>query len=225
MTFSGPMITVLAFHGVGTPQRPLEPGEAPLWVEPDRFTALLDVAAQNRERVALTFDDGNKSDIEYGLPALLSRGLTARFFVIAGRLDQPGSLSRADLATLRESGMSVGSHGMEHLPWRGMPASQLRTELVDARRIIEDAIGEKVEHVACPRGSYDYGVLRALRQCGYEQVVTSDGGRARRDAWLQARNSLSVTDDPASVETLVRAGEGVIHTSIRATKKLAKRWR
>ena len=48
----------------------------------------------------LSFDDGNSSDVEIALPALRERGLPRRFFVVAGRLDRPGSLSRDDVREL-----------------------------------------------------------------------------------------------------------------------------
>ena len=46
----------------------------------------------------ISFDDGNASDLEIGLPALLERGLTATFFVLAGRLGRPGSLDADEVA-------------------------------------------------------------------------------------------------------------------------------
>lgn len=221
----GETITVLAFHGIGEPQRELEPGEAPLWIEPDRFASILDIAGAHRQVVDLTFDDGNLSDIEFGVPGLLERGLAGHFHVIAGRLDQPGSLGREHLAQLRSAGMAIGSHGMRHLPWRDMEAAQLREELVDARRELEDAAEQPITEVACPQGSYDRTVLRALRRCGYQRVYTSDGGRTKAGSWLQARHSISTADDPADIERLIRQGEGVLGTGVRLAKRTVKRWR
>ena len=51
------------------------------------------------------------SDFVYGLPALLDRGLTATFFVVAGRLGEPGFLSENDVRTLVSAGMTIGCHG------------------------------------------------------------------------------------------------------------------
>ena len=74
----------LTFHGIGEPQRPLETNEAAVWVSRDRFLSLLD-AVVGREDVRITIDDGNASDVEQVLPALRERGLSATFFVVAGR--------------------------------------------------------------------------------------------------------------------------------------------
>lgn len=69
------MVLPFCFHGIGSPQRPLEEGEEDLWLEPGQFEFLLD-ELQRHARVELTFDDGNASDKEHGLPALQERGLT-----------------------------------------------------------------------------------------------------------------------------------------------------
>ena len=83
----------LLFHGIGTPSRALEPGEDEFWVGFDQFRRILD-EAMTWPGVVFSFDDGNLSDVEFGLPALRERGLEARFNVIAGRLGEPGSSAR-----------------------------------------------------------------------------------------------------------------------------------
>src|SRR5947209_4933290 len=102
--------TILTFHGVGSTDRQLDPGEADVWVDHHQFLALLDRVA-GRDDVQITFDDGNASDLELGLPALSDRGLTATFFVVAGRLEAPGFLDEPDVRSLRDAGMQIGSHG------------------------------------------------------------------------------------------------------------------
>jgi hypothetical protein len=78
----------LCFHGIGPPRRELEPGEAELRISPAQFEELLDVIVRV-PALRLTFDDGNASDAEFALPALVRRHLTAAFFIISGRIGQP----------------------------------------------------------------------------------------------------------------------------------------
>ena len=72
-----------------------------MWVTRERFLSLLD-AVTGRDDVRITFDDGNASDVEQALPALRERGLTATFFVVAGRLGTPRFLDRHGVAELVE---------------------------------------------------------------------------------------------------------------------------
>ncbi len=214
----------LSFHGIGTPPRPLDPGEDRVWLEPDRFEAVLDAVA-GRDDVRLTFDDGNASDVEHALPGLRRRGLTATFFVVAGRLGAPGFLDEAGVRELAGAGMGIGSHGMRHRPWRRLDDRALSEELVDARTVLERVMGRPVTEASCPFGSYDRRVLRGLRRHGYRRAYTSDAGTTREDDWLQPRNTV-VRESTAGLIELIAAGEASKRALVcRRAKLLVKRWR
>jgi len=214
----------LCFHGIGEPARETEPGEDAYWISTDLYLRVLDLV-QGDPRVRISFDDGNASDVEIGLPALLDRGLTATFFVLAGRLDQPGSLSRADVRALAAAGMRIGSHGMDHRPWRGLDTSALDRELVQARAELESVSAGVVDHAALPLGRYDRRLLHHVRRSGYTRLHTSDRTWARDGAWLQPRFSLRQRDTVDSVrrEMLTRASPA--HRARRTAVITAKRLR
>lgn len=198
-TTSGTVIVNV--HGVGDPPpRTLHEGEDDVWISVGQLEGLLD-AAVGRPDVVITFDDGNLSDLEIGLPRLLERGLRARFFPCAGLLGEPGRIDPSGVRELQRAGMVVGSHGWAHRDWRELDwgprgAAEVADEMVRARRDLERLTGSEVTEVAVPFGSYDRHVLRALRRTGVRRVYTSDGGRARADAWLQPRTSIHADDDP-----------------------------
>ncbi|WP_148923696.1 polysaccharide deacetylase family protein [Oceanicella actignis] len=153
---------------------------------------------ERRLREQITFDDGNASDLDICAPLLAQNGRTATFFVLAGRLGQSGSLSAEGLRQLTAEGHSIGNHGFDHLDWRGLHPDASRRELVDARKVLEDAIGSEIREAAIPFGSYDRGVLARLRAACYDRVYTSDGGPADSNAWLcprtSVRNDMSLDD-------------------------------
>ncbi|MFD0582131.1 polysaccharide deacetylase family protein [Dactylosporangium darangshiense] len=155
----------------------------------EQFERVLD-AAVGRQDVRITFDDGNASDVEIGLPRLVERGLTAQFFVLAGEFGKPGRVDIDGVKALHAAGMSVGSHGWAHRDWRRITEEQAQEEIGDANRVIGEVTGTPVTAVAVPFGSYDRIVLGRLRKAGVRRVYTSDGGRAQDDQWLQARNSI-----------------------------------
>ena len=214
----------LTFHGVGEPERALEPGEAGVWMSRRRFAAVLDAVA-GRDDVRVTFDDGNASDLEHALPALADRGLRATFFVVAGRLGARGFLDAAGVRTLADAGMAIGCHGMRHRPWRALDDDALREELLDARRALEDVVQRPVVAAGCPFGSYDRRVLGALRRYGYERVYTSDRGTARTSAWLQARNSIGPSSGAGLLDAIAAADGHAPPALMRRAKLAVKRWR
>jgi peptidoglycan/xylan/chitin deacetylase (PgdA/CDA1 family) len=214
----------LTFHGVGEPRRPLEEGEAAVWVSRERFESLLDSVA-GRDDVRITFDDGNASDFEHALPALRERGLTATFFVVAGRLGEPGFLDAAAVRELAAAGMRIGCHGMRHRPWRGLDDRTLDEELVQAKQVLEEIVERPVAEAACPFGSYDRRVLAGLRRSGYRHVYTSDRGTAGRHAFLQARNSVGPADEPDLLSQIVTRDARPDRALARRAKLVVKRWR
>jgi peptidoglycan/xylan/chitin deacetylase (PgdA/CDA1 family) len=187
---TGRSVVNVTVHGIGPVSRDLEPGEGKTWVDVSQFERVLDAVMDCPEVVRITFDDGNASDVEIALPRLVERGLTAEFFVLAGLLGEAERVDRAGVRALLDAGMAVGSHGWAHRDWRRMDDVEARAELADAPRVLGELTGRPVSRVAIPFGSYDRHVLRRLRVAGVTCAYTSDGGRARPDAWLQARTSL-----------------------------------
>lgn len=215
---------ILNFHGVGPILRPVDEGEQNCWLEVDFFEAVLDLVREH-PHVRLTVDDGNASDVTHILPALLRRGLRAIFFVCSGRLGQPLFLTRDDLNRLRAARMEIGSHGVNHQPWRQLPEEQLRVELEASRRDLEAACGGPIVQAACPFGSYDRRVLRALRRAGYERVYTSDGGVVGTQNRLLPRTTVTRRMSCDDVRRLVNEGPGAWAQLAMGAKRLWKRLR
>jgi peptidoglycan/xylan/chitin deacetylase (PgdA/CDA1 family) len=186
-----PARKILTFHGLGPPGGHVDAAERPFWIGEAAFAAAIGRATADRT-VEITFDDGNLSDLSIALPRLLEAGLTARFFVLAGRIGRPGYLAATDLAALHRAGMTIGSHGADHVDWRRASDAGLRRELHDARRAIEDALGAAVTEASIPFGAFDARVLGALAAAGYRRVYSSSGGLAGTGAWLVPRNTVQV---------------------------------
>jgi peptidoglycan/xylan/chitin deacetylase (PgdA/CDA1 family) len=214
----------ILFHGIGRPRREMEDGEDRYWIDRGRFEAILDEVA-TWPQLSLSVDDGNASDVEIALPALLDRGLSADFFVLAGRLGEPGSLGEDDLDSLIKNGMTVGTHGMVHRPWRRMDAGAIREELVVARDRLASVTGQPVTQAACPLGQYDRGCLNALRRLDYTTVFTSDRRPARPGRWLQPRFSVRCEDTPETLRGAVLHSRQPSARARASAVGIVKRWR
>jgi len=217
------MITNLCFHGIGVNVNEREPGESEYWVSVGVFKGILDEVV-DRPNVTISFDDGNRSDVDIALPELQDRKLSATFFALAGRLRDPVSLSSTDLRELRNNGMGIGTHGWSHIPWRGLSRAATHRELIDAREALSEASGGEIFDAALPLGRYDRRLLSQLRDARYRTVFTSDRFRARPGSWLQARHSVTASDTVDSIRTLLTR-----HTSLsearQVTASLVKRVR
>lgn len=218
---------VLTFHGIGPPERPLDHGEARYWLTQGRFEALLDkaLAWSGCRELVVTFDDGNRSDLTIALPALLKRGLIGHFFVLSGKLGRQGYLRKSEVRALANAGMRIGSHGAEHVDWRRVPDEVLDNELVGARDAIAEAIGQTIDEVAIPFGSYDRRVIRRLRQAGYRAVFSSDGGPADDRAWFRPRTTARADTPPAALDGLLSRNWSCAVRSMQRARIMLKQFR
>jgi peptidoglycan/xylan/chitin deacetylase (PgdA/CDA1 family) len=212
-------ITYLTLHGVGDGGYGAADAED-YWLGSAAFASVLALVA-TCPHLRVTFDDGFRSDVEIALPALMARGLTARFFVLAGRLADPRHLSARDIRELHAAGMLVGSHGLRHRKWTSLDKAALRAEVADSKQQLEDLLGVAVAEAACPFGAYDRRVLRALRDAGYRCVFTSDRGCAPADAWLRPRTTIR-RHDASDLAARLTAGQRRPLTS--TLRQLARRW-
>lgn len=214
----------LTLHGIGKPVRPLESGEADIWLSRDSFETILNELCLF-DNFRLSIDDGNCSDIEIIMPALLRKEMKAIFFIPAGKLGQCGYLNREDVQSLALKGMEIGTHGMDHKDWRKLNDQELDKEINQSRKILEDITEQPVLKAACPFGSYDRRVLRHLRKAEFQRVYTSDRGQAQSNWWLQPRNSLSMVDNADSLKLIMSQPNSMSEGLIRSAKRFVKRWR
>lgn len=170
------MTFILNFHGIGAVQRAYEDGEEPYWIDETRFRACLDMVETSSQHVMLTFDDGNASDHDIAWPELKKRGLSAIFFILAGKLGQPGYLTQRQVRALNADPMvTIGTHGMDHRPWPDLEPQELQREIGESVSILS-AICEKPVHAAgLPFGRYDRKVLQRLRAHNLKDIYSSDG--------------------------------------------------
>jgi peptidoglycan/xylan/chitin deacetylase (PgdA/CDA1 family) len=141
---------------------------------------LLDARAEGRSRglVGLTFDDGYQDFVAYAMPVLQRYGFTATTFALAGRLggddewNRPAPkkvlLTADELRRAAQSGMEIGSHGLEHVPLPHADDTQLSAETVCSRAILQELTGQQIRGFCYPWGNADARAVKAVRAAGYD---------------------------------------------------------
>jgi peptidoglycan/xylan/chitin deacetylase (PgdA/CDA1 family) len=128
----------------------------------------------NGRRVVLTFDDGLCSHYERVFPALLEGGLTATFFVTTALLGSPGYLSWSQVREMSAAGMTIGSHGREHIDYCGLEAAAAQRELYGSRLALEDALGRPAFTFSAPYGFLSHSLITSARQAGFHWICSSN---------------------------------------------------
>lgn len=76
----------------------------------------------------------------------------------------------SQLREMRDSGMEVGSHGVDHRMLAKMSPAAMREELTASKRVIERELGGEAQVISYPVGgpdAYDAAVMAAARDIGY----------------------------------------------------------
>lgn len=147
-----------------------------------------------KPRVAITFDDGYKDNVEIALPLLQKYRLSATFFVTTGLLQRDistlnhlaanfgnsiramGPLDITGLQALDTAGMLIGAHTHTHRNLRHLSPKERHKELCKSRAILEEALGKEVLTMSYPYGLPGYAVdtmvSRASLEAGYRLAGT-----------------------------------------------------
>lgn len=183
---------ILNLHGIGTPERVLEPGEEPYWLSVEQFQDIVSFAASMRGKIkcAFTIDDSNLSDATIAGPFLARMGFSAQIFVLTGRIGQKGSLDQIAIRDLLDMGHTIGSHGNAHRDWKTLDEGELVDEIHTPRKRLQDLTGQTIDAAGLPFGGYNREVLAEARRAGFKRLYSSDGGIARNGDWPAGRTSL-----------------------------------
>lgn len=169
------------------------------------FDALYKGAALPAKPVIISVDDGYVDDVRTILPALERFHMVGTFFVITGRMTEPGFLSADQIRQLDQAGMDVGDHTAHHVDLRLLTASQLHTEVDGSRHVLERVLGHPVYVFAYPFGAFNDTVVSELKNAGFTLAYTTAGGTTESTAspLTMPRIHVGRAETPSSVLSLV----------------------
>lgn len=162
--------------------------------------------------IVFTFDDGTQDHLR-AAEILAEHGLIGTFFLVWGRLGQPGYIAREEVGSLIRLGQVVGSHTITHRLLPTLSDAELNKELSDSRDKLANLAGYAIEWFAPPGGHYDSRSSRAAHEAGYRFFRTMDWGYAPPLQSVDARRTLPTV--PILRNMSERRLEDVLHGRAR----------
>lgn len=124
--------------------------------------------------VVLTFDDNNASQYDVAVPIMEKHGQKAVFYLVTKYLDTPHLLNRDKALELQAKGHEIESHTLLHRALTGLNDDELRTDLAESKRILEELTGTPITHLCYPGTAHNQRVRDAAKAAGYETATIMD---------------------------------------------------
>jgi peptidoglycan/xylan/chitin deacetylase (PgdA/CDA1 family) len=192
-------VPILMYHHASTPPADADIYRTDLSVPPARLAAQLDrIAAEGYTTISLydlaafltqgvplpdkpviiTFDDGYRDNFTNAFPLLKARNMTATFFVVTDFIDEqrPDYLTWDMARAMLAGGMSIGSHGRNHVSLAGKDTDYLVWQALGSLETIEHELGVRPRFVSYPAGEYDQNTIDVFQSAGYWAGVTTRQG-------------------------------------------------
>ena len=155
--------------------------------------------------VVLTFDDGLANFAETAWPVLREMSFSATAYVPTDFIGAETSwyadyglpsmpcMAWDALREMQREGADIQSHASSHRDLTRLPPDELRGELRRSKAVLEDGLGDRVEHLAYPFGAVAPAVREAAREAGYRSAAVLGWGKwqANTDPHEIPRDSLN----------------------------------
>ena len=190
-------VPILTYHYIRNNPDPRDRLGFALSVTPADFAAQMDWLARNgyhpittedlyaylnRERglpskpVILTFDDGYADFYTTALPILRSHEFKATAYIVSGFVGRGGYMTAEQVREADRSGIEIGSHSVSHANLAGASAANVRVQVGDSKRYLEQLLGHPVNSFCYPSGKHSPAVANAVAAAGYHDATTTAYG-------------------------------------------------
>lgn len=123
--------------------------------------------------VVITFDDGYEDNFAAAFPVLQRQEMRATFFVVTGKMGQPGYMTWEQLGRMSAGGMEIGSHTVHHYTLNEINLKELERELLVSRLMLENNLPAAAPVFANPFGETAPAVVLLLGRTGYRAACSS----------------------------------------------------
>ena len=160
------------------------------------FRQLHEGLKRSRRDVIITFDDCGKHLLDFVVPELIRRNMTAVFYIptadmggcnswnVADGKSRLDLMDAADLKALENEGMEVGSHSHDHIHLGEVADEEVEQQLRTSQSILTQVLGHPAVSAAYPYGGIPEST-HLLKSCDFHAACSIFSPQP--DQWTQRR--------------------------------------
>lgn len=148
-----------------------------------------------RKAVVIIFDDSFEDIYFNAFPILKKYGFPATVFTVTDfigkgqRNESTGvifkTLNWEQIKEMHDSGLiDFEPHTCSHRELTKISPDEAKSEILNSRKIIEEALRKSCKFFAYPRGKYNQGIIDILKENNFLAALTVNPGRARKNSDL-----------------------------------------
>lgn len=186
-------IPILTYHYIGYNPNPEDKSRQYLQVTPDKFEEQMKYLSENGyqtidfdrlfavlsgqailepKSIILTFDDGYVDFYINAYPILKQYNLHAVSFIPTNLIGGSYYMNWDQIREINSSGLvSFQSHSVNHSDLISLSDSQLKYQLGESKKVLEEKLGKNINTLCYPYGRSDERVWQAVREVGYIGAV------------------------------------------------------
>jgi peptidoglycan/xylan/chitin deacetylase (PgdA/CDA1 family) len=126
--------------------------------------------------IVLTFDDGYADFYTTAWPLLQQYHFNATTYLVVDFLGKPGYMSWMQAEHLRDAGVEIGAHTMDHVDLSIQPPASARHQIADSGAILRQRLNAPVTTFAYPSGQYNANTVKIVGESGFTSAVTTAFG-------------------------------------------------
>ena len=135
---------------------------------------LQDKTSIPEKSVIISFDDGNQSDYTVAFPLLKRYNFKAAFFLTTDFIEKPGFLKTSQILEMSKEGMEFGTHGKSHKFLPSLEEKELKMELRDSKRELEELLEKEIKILSLPGGYNNSMIKKVAMAVGYQGICSSE---------------------------------------------------
>ena len=153
--------------------------------------------------IVISFDDGWKDQYPTAYQSLKKHNFLATFFIVTDSVGHSAFMNWEQLQEMSAAGMDIQPHSLTHPRLTELEGHDLRREIVESKKILENRLNKQVAVFSYPFGSYNDTVIAMVKSAGFEGAVSVSGF----NGGYLFRNDQSYTLVRYPVESDVNLGE------------------